>query len=260
MFFRYLFSGLLLASLFAFLTSCTRIEAGKEGILIKQYGTDKGVQDVALVTGYVWYNPFIEDVEQYPTFLRTADFKPFKVNAKDGSEFIVDPTLSFNVQTGKSPFIFKRHRKNIDEITETTIYNSVKDAYRMQMNAYTTDQLISSRKEFETAVENKLDSTLRVDGFKLDKLTSGLIYPKALTAAINAKNTAVQKAKQVEIQLLEAEAKARITIVQAEADAKANELRQHTLTPLIIQKAFIDKWNGSASLYGASPVTFKNVN
>lgn len=51
--------GLALATL----SSCTRIDAGHEGILIKQYGSDKGVQDVSLVTGRVWYNPWTEDVE-----------------------------------------------------------------------------------------------------------------------------------------------------------------------------------------------------
>lgn len=43
------------------LTSCSeRIDAGSEGILVNLYGSDKGVDDVSLVTGRVWYNPFTE--------------------------------------------------------------------------------------------------------------------------------------------------------------------------------------------------------
>lgn len=46
-----------------FLTSCSeRIDAGSEGILVNLYGSDKGVDDVSLVTGRVWYNPFTEEV------------------------------------------------------------------------------------------------------------------------------------------------------------------------------------------------------
>jgi regulator of protease activity HflC (stomatin/prohibitin superfamily) len=120
------------------LTNCTRIDAGYEGILIKQYGSDRGVQDVTLVTGRVWYNPFTEDVEEYPIFIQTIDYKEFSVNAKDGSEFIVDPTLSFRVIQGKSPEIFRKYRKDIEEISETTIYNYVKDAFRIQMNKYSS--------------------------------------------------------------------------------------------------------------------------
>lgn len=66
-------------------SSCTRIDAGHEGVRVKQYGTDKGVQDVSLVTGRVWYNPFTEDVYEFPVFVQTADYEPFTVNAKDGS-------------------------------------------------------------------------------------------------------------------------------------------------------------------------------
>lgn len=35
-------------------TSCERIDAGCEGIKVNLYGDDKGVGDVALVTGRVW--------------------------------------------------------------------------------------------------------------------------------------------------------------------------------------------------------------
>ncbi len=45
-----------------FTSSCTRIDAGHEGILVKLYGSEKGIQDVTLVTGRVWYNPLTESV------------------------------------------------------------------------------------------------------------------------------------------------------------------------------------------------------
>lgn len=55
------------------LTSCSeRIDAGSEGILVNLYGSDKGVDDVSLVTGRVWYNPFTEEVYEYPTFVQPS--------------------------------------------------------------------------------------------------------------------------------------------------------------------------------------------
>lgn len=79
--------------------SCNeRIDAGYEGILVKLYGSDKGVQDVSLVTGRVWYNPLTENVYEFPTFVQTINYQAFSVNAKDGSVFSVDPTLSFKVK------------------------------------------------------------------------------------------------------------------------------------------------------------------
>ena len=38
----------------AMMSSCTRIDAACEGIKVNLYGSDKGVDDVVLVTGMVW--------------------------------------------------------------------------------------------------------------------------------------------------------------------------------------------------------------
>ncbi|MES2382637.1 MAG: SPFH domain-containing protein [Bacteroidota bacterium] len=240
-------------------TSCTRIDAGHEGILIKQYGSDKGVQDVSLVTGRVWYNPWTEDVEQYATFIQTVDYEAFNVNAKDGSEFIVDPTLSFNIVAGNSPQIFSKYRKDLEEVSATTILNYVKDAFRLQMNKYTTDEIVSNREKFETDVQKTLASVLEKEGFKLEQLTSGLKYPQTIVDAVNNKNKAVQEAMMVENQLRVAEAQAKKLIVQAEAEKKANDLKQTSLTPMLIQQMFIDKWDGHTPLYGSAPTLFKSV-
>lgn len=241
------------------IASCTRIDAGHEGILIKQYGSDKGVQDVSLVTGRVWYNPWTEDVEQYATFVQTIDYDAFDVNAKDGSSFSVDPTLSFNIVKGNSPRIFSKYRKDLEEVSETTILNYVKDAFRLQMNKYTTDEIVSNREKFETDVQKTLAGVLSQEGFRLEQLTSGLKYPQTIVDAVNSKNKAVQEAMKVENELRVAEAQAKKLIVQAEAERKANELKQTSLTPMLIQQMFIEKWDGKTPLYGGAPVLFKPV-
>lgn len=251
-----LLSLVVLAILFA---SCTRIDAGYEGILIKQYGTDKGVQDVTLVTGRVWYNPWTEDVEQIPTFVQTADYTPFTVNAKDGSVFTVDPTISLKVLPGSGPVIYSKYRKDIEEIINLTLYNYTKDAFRIQFNKFTTDDVISKREEFENNVQNYLVAQFEKEGFHLEQLTSGMQYPEIIVEAINNKNKAVQRAMEVENQLKTAEAQAKIKVVEAQAEADANRLRQQTLTPMQIQHEFIERWDGKTPLYGQAPVLFRSV-
>lgn len=248
---------LLLATI---LTSCTRIDAGHDGILIKQYGSDKGVQDVSLVTGRVWYNPWTEDVEQIPTFVQTYDFPEFTVNAKDGSSFTVDPTMSFGVVKGNAPKIFVKYRKSLEEITATTVFNHLKDAFRIEMNKYTTDEIVSNREKFENDIQTSIRLVLEKEGFYFEQMTSGLQYPQTIVDAVNQKNKAVQEAMMVENQLRVAEAEAKKLLVQAEAEKKANELKQSALTPLLIQQQFIEKWDGKTPLYGSSPTFFKNVN
>jgi regulator of protease activity HflC (stomatin/prohibitin superfamily) len=252
-----LFSFVLILILF---NSCNeRIDAGYEGILVKLYGTDKGVQDVSLVTGRVWYNPFTEEVHEFPTYVQTINYDPFTVNAKDGSVFKVDPTLSFKVKDGQSPVIFKKYRKDISEITQTTLFNYIKDAFRIEFNKYSTDSIISNREKFELSIQTNMGNLLNKEGFMLEQMTSGIQYPEAITKAINAKNAAVQEAMRVENELKVAQAEARKLIVQAEAEARANELRKQSLNPLLIQQQFIEKWDGKTAIYGNAPAFFKNV-
>ena len=75
----------ILVALFTMLgfSSCgyERIDAGHEGIKVNLYGSEKGVDNISLVTGAIWYNPFTESVYEYPTFVQTVDFKPFEVNS-----------------------------------------------------------------------------------------------------------------------------------------------------------------------------------
>lgn len=96
------------------MTSCyERVDAGYEGIKVNLYGDNKGVDDVSLVTGAVWFNPITESVYEYPTFVQTVDYEPFSINAKDGGSFLVDPTISLKIVDGKSPEVFKKYRKEI---------------------------------------------------------------------------------------------------------------------------------------------------
>lgn len=243
------------------LSSCgyERIDAGCEGIKVNLYGSDKGVDDVSLVTGAVWYNPFTEDVFEYPTYVQTVDYKAFTINAKDGSEFVIDPTISLKIKDGKSPYVFKKYRKELNEVIHGTLYNYVKDAFRIQLNKYTTDEIVSNRDTVERAIEKHLRATLDKENFVLEQLTSGLKYPDVIVQSVNAKNRAIQEAARATNEVKVAEAEARKRIVSAEAEAKANSLRTQALTPAVLEKAWIDKWDGHLPTYGQVPQLFRDI-
>jgi regulator of protease activity HflC (stomatin/prohibitin superfamily) len=241
------------------LSSCTRIDAGHEGIKVNMYGTDKGVSDVVLVTGRVWYNPFTEDVYEIPTYVQTADYEAFTVNAKDGSVFVVDPLVSYKVTAGKTPDIFVKYRKGVDEIQNTVLLTYTRDAFKNIFNRYPTDSILSKREQFDREVTALLTEELEKEGFHVEQLTFGMQYPESMTNAINAKNAAIQNAQKAENELRVAEANAKILVTNAKAQKEANDLLQQSLTPQLINKMFIEKWDGSTPLYGQSPMMFKNV-
>lgn len=253
--------GFLMAFVAMFMmSSCAeRVDAGHEGILVNLYGDNKGVGDVSMCTGMVWYNPFTESVYEYPTYVQTVDYEPFTINAKDGSEFTVDPTVSLKIVDGKSPAVFKKYRKELKEVINGTLYNYVKNAFRIQLNNFTTDYIVSNRDSIEKAIEHYLAADLLKENFQLEQLTSGLKYPETIVKAVNAKNEAIQRAQQAENEVKVAEANAKKLIVAAQAEAQANQLKQQALTPQILEKMWIEKWDGKLPVYGQVPTIFKDI-
>lgn len=246
--------------------SCERIDAGHEGIKVNLYGDDKGVGDVSMCTGMVWYNPYSTQVYEYPTFAQTIDYEPFEVNSKDGSRFTIDPSMIVKIEDGKSPSIFKKYRKALDEVVSGALYVYVKDAARIVFNQYSADSIISYRQLVDKSFDEYVRSAFAKEGFALEQLTPGISYPKSYEDAINAKNKAVQdemrianEVKVAEAQVKKAEAEAKQRIVVAQAEAEANRLRTQTLTPQILEQAWIEKWNGQLPQYGEVPALFKDI-
>jgi regulator of protease activity HflC (stomatin/prohibitin superfamily) len=243
--------------------SCERIDAGHVGVKVNLYGSGKGVSDVTECTGLVFYNPMSTKIYEFPTYIQHKEYKKseegdnsFIVNSKDGSEFSVSPIMNYSVQRDKVPAIFAKYRRSLPEIEEGFLKTAVYDAFRLAANKYTADGLISNREVFEVEVRRILVSQLQKEGFILNQFTSNLIYPDSFKKAINAKNNAVQSALMAENKVKQAEAEAKIKVAtangnaeallaNARAEAESNRLRQQTLTPMLIQQQWIEKWKGN---------------
>lgn len=239
--------------------SCTRINAGYEGIKVNLYGDKKGVDDVTLVTGMVWYNPITTAVYEYPTFVQTVDYEPFTINAKDGSQFTIDPTINLNMIPGTSAKVFVKYRRPMEEVIRDVLYTHVKNAYRIKLSNYTTDELVSKREEFEKTTEDYLREVLFKENFELGEMTSGLKYPASLEASITAKNEAVQKSQKAQNELELVKAEAEKMLVAARAEKEANLLKTQALTPQVLEQMWIEKWNGVLPVYGTVPTLFKDI-
>jgi len=255
--------SVLVLMIFSF-TGCERIDAGHVGVKVNLYGDGKGVDDVTEVTGWVLYNPISTKIVEFPTYVQHKEYKKteegvdesFVVNSKDGSEFHCSPMVNYSVKREKVPYIFGKYRVELDRIEEGFLKTSIFDAFRVVANSYNADALISNRQEFEIKVRQVLEKQLAPEGFILQQFTSNLVYPETFKKAIEAKNNAVQSALMAENQVKTAEAQARIKIATAEgnaqslltnarAEAESNKLRQQTLTPLLLQQMWIEKWRGN---------------
>ena len=236
-----------------------RIDAGCEGILVNLFGSDRGVRDVKLVTGWVFYNRWTQKIYEYATYVQTVDYEPFTINAKDGSEFTIDPNVNLKIEDGRAPQVFRKYRKELKDVIAGPIFKHIKDACRIEINKFTTDEIVSNREAVENAIEKRFVSLISKEGFELDQFTSGLAYPKSIVEAVNAKNRAIQLAQKAENEVKVAEAEAKKLVVAAEAEAEANRLRTQALTPQVLEKMWIDKWDGTLPVYGTVPTLFKDI-
>jgi regulator of protease activity HflC (stomatin/prohibitin superfamily) len=257
-----------------------RIDAGHVGIKVNLIGTGKGVDNATEVTGWVFYNRFTTKIVEFPTFVQHKEYRKvedsdesFVINSKDGSEFHVSPLLNYSVQREKVPYIFTKYRVELDAIEAGFLKTAVYDAFRVVANSYTADELISNRELFENKVRKNLESHLLPEGFILAQFTSNLVYPETFKKAIEAKNNAVQSALRAENEVKTAEAQAKIKVAtaagnaqamltSAKAEAEANRLKQQTITPMLLQLEWVNKWDGQLpnTMLGQGSNTFYGLN
>lgn len=252
--------GAIVLTLATLLTTCgyERIDAGHVGVQVDLYGSDKGVQGVTRVTGAQWYNKWTTAIYEFPTFIQHKEYKGedgFVVNTSDGSEFIVNPIINYYVNVEKVPEIFSKYRKPLPEIEDGFIKTAVYDAFRIATNTYSADSLISNRQSYEKRVREILEKELGTEGFLTQQFTSNLTYPETYKKAIESKNAAVQEALQAENKVAKAIADAKTKVAKAKGDsaqlvtnaaaeAKANQLRQNSLTDKLLNQLWIEKWDG----------------
>ena len=267
----------------SFFFGCERIDAGHAGVKVELFGSDRGVQDIELVTGMVWYNRLTTAVYEFPTYVREIKYQTIKTDdqevdrsihctTNDGMAISFDVTMNYAVRNDRVSDIFRKYRLGLDELETRYLYTSVRNAYNGVAGQMTAEHIISNRTEYEDSVRRILLTQLNKEGFEIQQITIAgkITVPPTLESAINSKITAVQNAQRAENEKQQtiAEAQKEIEsargdsasmIIRVRAEAEANRLKQQTLTPMLIQQQFIDKWNGALPTYGTIPQLFRDV-
>ena len=150
-----------------------------------------------------------------------------------------------SLKPGTASDVFKKYRKDMDDVLRETFVPIIQDAFKEEINSRTDNEIISDQTVFQNAIEEKLRIELDKENFHVSKVTTGIKYPDALIEAITAKNVAIQEKATVENQVAIAEAQAKKAIIEAQAERDANALRTASLTPAILQQMWIEKWDGT---------------
>jgi regulator of protease activity HflC (stomatin/prohibitin superfamily) len=223
---------------------------GEVGIKVKLTGGGRGVQDIPVSTGRIFYNPWAEQVFIYPTYVQTytwtsastegADHdESMTFQSKDGMSVNADVSVAYKLDANKVPVLYMTFKKDLPDITATYIRSEVRKELVDIASTMSIDDIYGTKKSWLTnEVTKHLNAKLDKYGFEFDYVTfvGNLRLPSNVVDAINAKIEATQNAIKVENELrtaeaearkqvAEAEGEARSTIVKAEAKAKADRLQ-----------------------------------
>ncbi len=268
--------AILLLLLF-FFSSYAVIAPGNVGVIFNIW--TGGLRSVP--QGIAWRLPWITRVQSYPIALRTYtmvrrtgegsahDDDSMDLPTKEGQHIRQDLSVTYNTTEERASDVFKSFRgAEIEEIESTFIRRTIITVAQNAAGHMSLSEIIGNkRSELQEAVEKVLKGELEKMGFHLDKVNMGASHlPAAIEAQMQQKMAAQQTALQADYELQKQETLAKAAVakaqgegesilVRAKAEAEGNRLLQQSLTPLIVQRQTIDKWNGVLPQVtgGASP-------
>ena len=97
-----------------------RIDSGQTGIIVNLAGSERGVDDAKVETGWVLYNRFTKQLFEYPAFAQIVDYEPFDIQDKKGTIFKTDPTIEYYIERENAKeyfFVIVRLQKNWNNLS-----------------------------------------------------------------------------------------------------------------------------------------------
>ena len=244
------------------LTFCYKVVApGHVGIVVKQSGSDRGVQDFPIQSGRVWFNPVNEVVLTYPTYVQRAIWTAntqeglpmndeISFQSSEGLRFNADVNVSYQLTAQQVPKFYVKFRSDdLSAFTHGFFRDAVRNAFKVSI-AYRAED-INGAKQTEL-IDRVLEQLRQAMPYGVDVLQLGFAAPprppESVKAAIESKIAAAQHAERAENEKRQAIAEAAKTVEIARGQAQANELLTRSLSPQLMQwkqlEILEEKWNG----------------
>ncbi|XXT17374.1 prohibitin family protein [Sorangium sp. So ce429] len=282
---------LLVATFFVACTTVTRIDAAHVGIRVKLAGSNRGVDDIPVVTGWVFYNPLAEQIVQFPTSVqnvvwtasahegRSVD-ESITFSSSEGVNVGADIGMSFHIEPDKAPHLYLRFRENdLMRLADRYVRNAVRESFNAVASKMPVQEIYGSGKtKLIQDVTKELALVIEKDGIRIDQLTinGALRLPENVAAAINQAMEATQKAIQAENRVRQVRAEAEQTIatargaaesarerargeadallIRSRAEAKANTIIRLSATQAVLQYRALERWNGRLPAMNQGPL------
>jgi len=178
-----------------------------------------------------------------------------EASSKDLQDVYTDVSLNWHIIPEEVNLSFQQIGDE-QAIISRIINPAVEEVLKAVMAKYTAEEIITRRGEVKAGVDALL--TLRLQPYHLEVDDISLVhvhFSNRFRDAVEAKQIAEQEAKRAEFVALKAIKEAEATVNLAKGEAEAQRLLKEALTPELLQKQAIAKWNGSLPLVMGNDTT-----
>lgn len=143
------------------LAGISTIEPGEVGLVVKNIGSNKGVQELTLNTGMHWYDPFIHDVVVYDTRLKQYELDNIPAGTQDGQPIMVDVSFEIGLSDAGVPELHETiGRDYFDEVVYPAARAAIRTATANKLSdeVYTGAGRAAIQVELIEGLQTKLES------------------------------------------------------------------------------------------------------
>ena len=255
--------------------SCKIADSAEVALVVDQIGTNKGVPNIEMASGFIFYFPPTQDVFMYPTSVQhkvwstngdgedSPTDEHIDVTSADGATFGLDVSINLQLQRARAADLFIKYRVGMDDLVNSRVRTIVRKELLDNAVSFASDSLLQHRNVYEANVTKTLTAALDKEGFTLNNIAVlKMALPKSYKAAIERKiavlqetATIISQTKQAEQTALKKVALAKGNYEAAQYDAKTKEiLSQPKLLELYRAETDRIRATNGTSEYGSNNV------
>jgi prohibitin 1 len=257
-FILYLGGGIsLLLFISIFLRPFAIVNAGQRGVIM-QFGK---VQDAILDEGIHPIMPVVTSVKRLNVRVQQNSFKAGAAS-KDLQTITTELAVNWHIDPLKVNKVFQQVGDE-DLIINGIITPAVSEVLKAATAKKTAEEIITKRTELKEEIDSNLKKRIEQYGILIDDVSLvNFSFSPEFSRAIESKQIAEQEAKQASFIAQKATQEAQAEVNRAKGQAEAQRLQRLTLTPELLQKQAIEKWDGRfpTVMGGNGAVPLININ
>jgi prohibitin 1 len=224
-------------------TSFPIVNAGERGVMMK-FGK---VQEKVLGEGLHLIIPIVNTVQTLSVRVQKQEIS-FDASSQDLQKVSTDVALNWHIIPEEANAIFQQIGAE-NEVIQRIINPAIEEVLKSVMAKYTAEEIITKREDVKARVDDALVKRLAIYHIAVDDTSLvQATFSKQFSAAVEAKQVSQQEAQQAGYLARKAAQEAEAKVNIAKGEAEAHRLLRENLTPEMLLKQAIEKWDGKLPL------------